>query len=210
MAVVALITIGVMALILFAILSYLGLFQKIKVQVRRPPFADCIFLYKFFRGRYSNSAPAFHEVSKFSSKFCCVGIYFDDPEKVAVDECCYAVGIFIEKEKTDKKEADEIKQTMMGVGYRAMETPAISKAMCASFPHKIGLSIVFAVAKVYPALRSFVLEHKIAPHPYLEYHKGNRIYFVAPLEESEKFYVPEYALAQTGEDEVLSDEVVSD
>ncbi len=82
MAVVALITIGVMALILFAILSYLGLFQKIKVQVRRPPFADCIFLYKFFRGRYSNSAPAFHEVSKFSSKFCCVGIYFDDPEKV--------------------------------------------------------------------------------------------------------------------------------
>ncbi len=82
MAVVALITIGVMALILFAILGYLGLFQKIKVQVRRPPFADCIFLYKFFRGRYSNSAPAFHEVSKFSSKFCCVGIYFDDPEKV--------------------------------------------------------------------------------------------------------------------------------
>ena len=82
MAVVALITVAVMALLILLFLYYLGVFYKVKVEVRRPPFADCIFVYKFYRGSYSTAGHAFQEVSKYKSDHCCVGIYYDDPKKV--------------------------------------------------------------------------------------------------------------------------------
>eukprot|EP00794_Sanderia_malayensis_P011806 gene11806-13029_t len=207
MTFVALITVAIMVIIFIFILNYLGVFQKIKIEVKRPPFAACTFLYKFYKGRYSSAGTAFHELDKVkgNKRFSCVGIYFDDPDQVAADETCYAVGVFIEKEKTSQSEAEEITETMRGVGYKSVELPAVSKAVCTTFPFKIGLSIVIAVAKVYPALRKYVQENKISPHPYLEYYKDSKIYFTAPLEECEKFYVPEYELVKK-EDEQMKKE----
>ena len=72
----------IVALVLLALLYYLGVFLKVKVEVKRPPFAECTFLYKFHQGPYNTSGKAFDEVSKLGKKFCCAGIYFDDPEVV--------------------------------------------------------------------------------------------------------------------------------
>lgn len=42
-------------------------------------------------------------------------------------------------------------------------------------------------------LTCFVLqEHGISPHPYMEFYKNDKTYFVAPLDKNEEFYVPEY------------------
>lgn len=81
---VALITIAFMAIALIAILYYLGVFLKVKVEVRKPPFAESIFVYKFHRGPYNTAGKAFDEISKLTNKFDCAGIYFDDPEVVSV------------------------------------------------------------------------------------------------------------------------------
>ena len=85
-----LVAIAVVALILLAILYYLGVFVSVKVEVRKPPFGDCTFLYKFHRGPYNNAGKAFDEVGKLASKFPCTGIYFDDPEKVRVLDIYYS------------------------------------------------------------------------------------------------------------------------
>ena len=78
-----LVAIAVVAIILFVILYYLGIFIKVKVEVKKPPFGDCTFLYKFHRGPYNQAGKAFDEVSKLTNRFPCAGIYFDDPEKVS-------------------------------------------------------------------------------------------------------------------------------
>ena len=78
-----LVTIAIVAVVLLAILYYLGIFIKVKVEVRKPPFGDCIFLYKFHRGPYNQCGKAYDELSKLKSKFPCAGIYFDDPDVVS-------------------------------------------------------------------------------------------------------------------------------
>eukprot|EP00795_Rhopilema_esculentum_P008082 gene8082-13997_t len=172
---------------------FVGVFLKVKVEVKRPPFAECTFLYKFYQGPYNTSGKAFDEVSKLGKKFCCAGIYFDDPEVVASNETCFAVGVLIEKEKATQADTLEVTQTMKGVGYHSINFPVIEKAMCSTFPFKANfLCILVAVSKVYPALRDYIKEHGISPHPYIEYYKGDKIFFVAPLEKHMEFYVPEY------------------
>lgn len=188
-----LVTIAIVAVVLLAILYYLGIFIKVKVEVRKPPFGDCIFLYKFHRGPYNQCGKAYDELSKLKSKFPCAGIYFDDPDVVASNETCYAIGILIEKEKSSKADVEEIRQTMKQAGFKSIEIPFVEKAMCTVFPFKANfLCILVAVAKVYPALRAYVKEHGISPHPYMEFYKNDKTYFVAPLDKNEEFYVPEY------------------
>ena len=82
MITVTLLTIAVMAFVLFAILYYLGVFVKVKVEVKKPPFGESTFIYKFHRGPYNTAGKAFDEISKLTNKFHCAGIYFDDPEEV--------------------------------------------------------------------------------------------------------------------------------
>ena len=77
--------------------------------------------------------------------------------QVASDATCYAVGVFIEKEKTSSEDVAEISYSMKSVGYKWIEVPAISKAMCAIFPFKENfLAILVAVSKVYPAMRKYI------------------------------------------------------
>ena len=49
------------------------------------------------------------------------------------------------------------------------------------------------LCKMYLNVNLLLLqEHKIAPHPFLEFYKDGKIHFVAPLERCSEFYVPEY------------------
>ena len=43
-------------------------------------------------------------------------------------------------------------------------------------------------------------EHGISPHPYIEFYKNDKIYFVAPLDKNKDFYVPEYEYAAKKEE----------
>ena len=83
MSYVTWLTLAIVALLFLSILHWLGVFVKVRVEVRRPPFGECTFFYKFYQGPYQKAGEAFGEVSKLAKRFPCVGIYFDDPEKVS-------------------------------------------------------------------------------------------------------------------------------
>ena len=69
---------------LIAVLVYSGLFQRVDVGAGRPPIGKVVIAYKFARGPYKDVGPLFSKVSKIAPNNKCLGIYYDDPQKVCL------------------------------------------------------------------------------------------------------------------------------
>jgi len=86
-------------LTLFGAAVYSGLLHDIQIGVGKPHISDVTVAYKFDRGPYSNCGSLFCEAHSLAPKLRCIGVYYDDPEKVPTlvaiisaghtDENCY-------------------------------------------------------------------------------------------------------------------------
>ena len=73
---------------IFVYLVYSGLFAKVTVDTKEPPFegSGLTLAYKVGTGAYKNCGHLFTEASSILPTNKCAGIYYDDPETVPENE----------------------------------------------------------------------------------------------------------------------------
>jgi len=180
----------VLLLTLFLFLFYSGLLHAVTVGAGPPPIAGFTVAYKFLRGPYKNVSSTFTEAASIVDKrLKAFGVYYDDPREVAADDLRAAVGCILSEGETG---ADpKVIEAFQRKDYRLFSFPAITSAVCSSFPYTTQLSIILANVKVYPALSNYIEEHKLCTHPFMEIYDGQLINFVIPLAKQDDFYVPD-------------------
>lgn len=148
------------AIVLIAVLAvsllwYLGAFSSIKVvEKEMGPF---VMAYESFVGPYQNTPPVFEKVQKIltdadikSTKG--LGVYYDDPSKVAQDKLRSDCGAIIEPQDLSK---------LVKV-RKELKVKVLPKRMClvAEFPLKNQLSMIIGIMKAYPAIAKIAAEKK--------------------------------------------------
>jgi hypothetical protein len=157
-----LIELGILLLIiLFCItlwiaLQYFGLFEEIEVSAGPPPyqFGGRLVAYKKERGCYSDSSALFTEVCSIVPGLDTIGIYLDDPNKNQ-KKCRYIVGALLEDQPEDQQLEDQ-KQLLLSKGFICGQLPAVDHVVYSLFPFKGIISVVIAIRRVYPRIRSFI------------------------------------------------------
>ncbi|XP_067684129.1 testis-expressed protein 264 homolog [Haliotis asinina] len=189
-----LVGIGVLLLCLlitvFLLLVYSGLFRTVEVGAGRPPIADVVIAYKFFRGPYKETGPHFTELAKLAPDNKCLGIFYDDPNTVAPRKLRFVVASILAEGGAPISE--EMRKKFTDEGYKIHNLPFVTNVVKTSFPYISLLSIFIAMSKVYPRVAEYVQEHKLCAHPCLEIYDGKDIHFMAPLAKQDEFYVSEY------------------
>ena len=64
------------------LIIYSGLLYQITIGTGKPPIKGVTIAYKFNRGPYKEAGAIFSEVSGIAPDNLCLGLYYDDPEKV--------------------------------------------------------------------------------------------------------------------------------
>lgn len=91
-----------------------------------------------------------------SNKKCkFIGIYYDDPDKIARNKLRHIVGAVLGN--PDNGPIDKESQAILEKhGYKTITLPKISTAVLSRFPTFTGLSMLLAVNYVYPLAKEFV------------------------------------------------------
>lgn len=193
-------------LTVLAYLTYSGLFFDIEIKASKPPFGTLTVAYKFARGPYKNCGQLFTEVHNLVPELKCIGVYYDDPEEVDSNNLRYLVGAIINDEQTTFNQ--EFKEKLLRQGFQTASFPSVDHVVMTTFPFKGTLSVMIAIARVYPKLRQYLKERKLCAHPVMEIYNKEEIIFLAPLAKQDEFYVSE-ALEES-EEETPSNQVQSD
>ncbi|CAN7989412.1 unnamed protein product [Ixodes hexagonus] len=172
-----------------AFLGYCGLFAPIDIKAEKPPFKDLQVAYKFCRGSYKNSGALFTEVHSIAPSLKCIGVYYDDPNEVETMHLRYLVGVVLND--TERPATKEVKQQLESEGFKTASFPAVDHAVTTEFPFRGSVSIMIAVARVYPKLREYIKEKLLCARPMIEIYEGDRVVFVCPLAKQDEFYVEE-------------------
>ncbi len=171
--------IGVILMLAAGFLFYMGFFTSIKFKEQQ--MGEYILVYKSLTGDYKNSATAMDEIYHYLKDEYNIettkgfGIYYDDPEKVAVEKLRSDAGCIIEP--GDYKKMDDIKRI-----YQVKNFPQ-QKCLVAEFPYRNKLSIAFGVMKVYPTLEKEIKKNEYKVAPIMEMYEGqeNKIFYIMPL-----------------------------
>jgi hypothetical protein len=172
----------VLALVVLGFFWYMGIFSSVKASEREMgPFT---IAYETYIGEYKNTGKAFMDVDKVmkslsmevSEKSDSIGIYYDDPAKVAKDKLRSDCGIVIAPKDMAKIWA------LKGKGLKVMTIP---KKMCvvAAFPIRNMISYMIGPAKGYPALMKYAAEKKLKTGMMYEFYdmKGGNILFTMEI-----------------------------
>jgi hypothetical protein len=162
-----LIELGILLLIilicitLWIALQYFGLFVEIEVSAGPPPyqFGGRLMAYKKQKGCYSDSSALFTEVCSIVPGLDTIGIYLDDPNKHQKNKCRYIVGALLEQEEDQQQEDQKFedqKQLLISKGFIFGQLPAVDHVVYSLFPFKGIISVVIAIRRVYPRIRSFI------------------------------------------------------
>lgn len=178
--------------------SFCGWFEEVDVGAGKPPIGAVVIAYKFAKGPYKNSGPLFFEAAKLAPDNKAIGIYYDDPNNVNVNESRYVVASVLAEDDTEPDK--EMVKRFEEYGFVIFKLPKVDNAVRATFPYKSFVSIFIAVQKVYPHLCSFIEEKKLCAHPFLEIYDGQNIQFMVPLSKQQDFYVPEATSDQSSFD----------
>lgn len=189
--------VGLMSLLLvvLAVVFFMciqaGLFHKINIKTTRPEFGELVVMYKCGRGAYSESGTLFTQSHSLMPQYNTIGVYYDDPEKKTSENLRYIVGLVLSEGGAPVKAEDET--LLVSHGYKKVVFPALKHAVVADFPYRSTLSCIFAVFRVYPALREYVERRELCAHPIVELYDNStsRILFAGPLEQQDSFYVPD-------------------
>ncbi|XP_054750704.2 testis-expressed protein 264 homolog [Lytechinus pictus] len=171
------------------LLVYTGIFRGVDVNTGRPPIANVRVAYKFAQGPYSECGPMFSEVASLAPDLRCIGVYFDDPQKVESHNQRYIVGSIL-SEGTNEVEK-EVETLFVEKGFKLTDFPAVDHAVISSFPFIWTLSSYIATAKVWPRLGEYIEERKLCAHPAIEVYSEDEIQYMLPLSKQEDFYVEE-------------------
>ncbi|XP_042349815.1 testis-expressed protein 264 [Plectropomus leopardus] len=189
---------------------YSGLFADITVMTGSPPIRKITFAYKFKEGPYKNCGQVFKESHSIGPKLPCIGIFYDDPQKVPEPQCRCAVGSILSE--GENKADEELLNSYETSGFNVFSFPEVTHVVTTSFPHTTYFSILLGIRRVYPRLGHYIKERKLCAHPFLEIYREGQIQFMAPLARQGDFYVPEARQAErkmSGQEELHSDSEVS-
>ncbi|XP_030839284.1 testis-expressed protein 264 [Strongylocentrotus purpuratus] len=186
---------GIIALVIALILTiallvvHTGIFRQVDVNTGRPPIANVRVAYKFARGPYSECGPMFSEVASLAPDLRCIGVYFDDPQKVESYNQRYIVGTILSEGTSEVDK--EVEARLVEHEFKLTNFPAVDHAVICSFPFIWTLSSYIATAKVWPQLGEYIEERKLCAHPAIEVYTGDEIQYMLPLSKQEDFYVEE-------------------
>uniref|UniRef100_A0A0B6YU68 Testis-expressed sequence 264 protein n=1 Tax=Arion vulgaris TaxID=1028688 RepID=A0A0B6YU68_9EUPU len=187
---VSLLVLALIALTLLVLLVHSGLFRSVSdVGTAKPPIGRAVIAYKFQTGPYGSSGQIFTEAAIIAPNNKALGIYYDDPDKVDSNETRYVVGSVISEDASSIDE--DLVKKFTEKDYKILHLPEVTYAVQTKFPHITTLSILIAVHKAYPRLKSYIEEHKLCAYPFIELYDGKTIHFLAPLSKQDEFYVPE-------------------
>lgn len=176
-------------LTLLGFLGYCGLFAPIDIKAEKPPFQELKVAYKFSRGSYKNSGALFTEAHSIAPTLKCIGVYYDDPNEVDVPRLRYLVGVVLND--TDRPATKEVKEQLEAEGFKTASFPAVDHAVTTVFPFRGSVSVMIAMARVYPKLREYIKEKLLCARPLMEIYEDERVLFVCPLSKQDEFYVEE-------------------
>ncbi|XP_029007915.1 testis-expressed protein 264 homolog [Betta splendens] len=175
-------------------LVHSGLFSRITVRTGPAPLKKITFAYKFKQGPYKSCRQLLRESLSIGPKLSCIGVFYDDPEKVSESPCRFAVGSILSE--GENKPDEQLLQRYETSGFNVFSFPEVTHVVTTSIPHKPFLSIPLRVGKVYPQLQHYIKERRLCAHPFLEIYRGGQIQFMAPLARQGDFYVPEVRQAE--------------
>lgn len=159
-------------LLIAGFLWYLGFFSSL--QVNEQGLGPYTYVYERFVGPYMDAGPVFEKVgtvlkAEGITPDKAIGIYYDDPAKVAKEKLRSDCGLVL-------KESDLSKVPALKKKY-AVATMPKKMSMVIEFPMKNTLSYVLGPMKCYPALMKYAQEkgYKIAT-PYELYLEGKTLF----------------------------------
>lgn len=101
----------------------------------------------------------------------------------------YLVGVVLND--TDQPAAPAVKEQLEAEGFKTARFPAVDHAVTTVFPFRGSVSVMIAMARVYPKLREYIKEKLLCARPLMEIYEDDRVLFVCPLAKQDEFYVEE-------------------
>ena len=155
-----LIILVLLLLVILGFLWYMGVFSPIKASERE--MGPYTIAYQRYVGEYKNTGKVFMDVynvmrslnMEVSDKSDSIGIYYDDPAKVAKDKLRSDCGIVIAAK-------DTVKITALAKKGIKIMTVRKKKCIVAPFPIRNMMSYMIGPAKGYPALMKYADEKKL-------------------------------------------------
>ncbi|CAG2108481.1 unnamed protein product [Medioppia subpectinata] len=177
----------VLCLTIVYALKYFGIFEKIEVRVGSPPypFGGQLIAYKKLRSCYADSSALFTEVVSLVPKLNTFGIYLDEPNEDNRNNCRFLVGVIL---NADSPAFEANKQLLETKGFACGQLPDVDHVVHTIFPFRSVISVAIAIRRVYPIIRSYIVEHNLCAHPAVEVYDENNIYFMFPLAKQNQFY----------------------
>jgi hypothetical protein len=184
-------------------LYYFGLFEDVQISVGSSPipFTGQMVGYKLARGPYNKSGHLFTELigdlvrilpDCTTDNLKTIGFYYDDPMETQESRLRYAVGVIFPDEKDEgwsKEAISTLESGLLSKGYKMTKLPKVDHVVYTSFPFRSTISIIIAVKRVYPIIRSYISRHNLCAHPALEVYTTELIYFILPLSKQDHFYL---------------------
>jgi preprotein translocase subunit SecF len=159
-----LIILAILVVLVFVVYAYYGGFKKISFKVENQGGETMV--YENLTGDYMQSAKVGDRIyytllndEKIETTKG-IGIYYDDPKKVAKEKLRSEHGCIIEN-------ADSATLARLREKYQ-VKTLSQSEFTVTEFPFKGKLSVLFGLMKVYPALEKFHKEHGYIESPVTE------------------------------------------
>ena len=146
----------VFCLTLYLALIYFGLFEEIVVRVGSPPypFGGQLVAYKKAKSNYSEASPLFTEVCSITPNQKTFGIYLDEPNEENKDKCRFLVGVIL---RPESQEFESQKQLLQSKGFVCGQLPDVDHVVYTIFPFRSVISVVIAIRRVYPVIKSYIL-----------------------------------------------------
>ena len=161
---VILIVLAILVVLLIVLYAYYGGFKKISFRIENQGGETVV--YENVTGDYSQSPKVLDRVyytllndEKIETTKG-IGIYYDNPKKVAKDKLRSEIGCIVEN-------VDSATLTRLAEKYQVNTLPK-SDFVVTEFPFKGKLSVLVGIMKVYPALEKFSKEHGYVESPITE------------------------------------------
>ncbi|MFZ5523102.1 MAG: GyrI-like domain-containing protein [Pseudomonadota bacterium] len=183
---VSLIIVAVIFITSLLALSRYGLFASVNVSEK--VVGPYVLVYKKHIGDYKNVGPVMEELSNdLKNNYSLAptkgfGLYYDNPRQVEPEKLRSIVGSVIEGKTL--KDLDKVSGK-----YGVREYPS-SNSVVAEFPYKGLISIYIGIMKVYPALGTYIQEHKYNQTPIMELYDmpNERIEYISSVNLPEEIF----------------------
>ena len=152
---IVVIILGILTIAAVAFYAYYGGFAAPQISISAPGGETLI--YEKIEGDYRQSGAIMDRIyysllnEDQIETYKGFGIYYDNPQKVGVNELRSEAGCILEEK--DLERLPELQKK-----YLVRTFPA-TKYLVTEFPYKNNLSALFSLIKVYPALNKFALEN---------------------------------------------------